>query len=104
MATTASAIISPAPGPVIPDAQHPVCLRVDDHFRHTLGAADGLGTTARRPRETRGRHLLRFAAFASVSVRPVQAICGSVNTTQGIALGEKVVSSPAIASTATRPS
>ena len=41
---------------------------------------------------------------ASVSVRPHQAISGSVKTTAGIACGSNATLSPAIASTATRPS
>ena len=45
-----------------------------------------------------------FPACAWVSVRPHQAISGSVKTTAGMARGSKTVFLPRMASTATRPS
>ena len=104
IASTPSAISSPAPGADEPDAQHALGLRIEDQLGQAVGAVERDRAAGRAPRELgdrrpRGRS---FAACASVS--PAQASSGSVKTTAGIARGSKPTFSPAITSTATRPS
>ena len=50
MASTASAIRSPAPAPTMPHAEHALGLRIDDHLRQPFGAAVGDRPAAGRPR------------------------------------------------------
>ncbi len=80
--------VSPALDADNSDAQHAFGFRINDQLGHALGAVESQA----RPEAAQGNLatlISRFSFCAWVSVRPAQAISGSVKTTAGMALGSK---------------
>ena len=92
MASTPSAISSPAPEPDDADAEHALRAGLDHELRQSVGAIERHRAARCAPRELRDLDADGLCFFACFSVRPHQAISGSVKTTAGIAAGSKTTS------------
>ena len=60
IASTPSAISSPAPAPDNADPQHTFGLRIEDQLRHAFGAIDGHSAAGSRPGKLRDFDLAAF--------------------------------------------
>ena len=103
MASTPSAIRSPAPGPTMPT---PITRLVSCSNR-ILVMPSSRCRLKLRPLAAQGKTplpYLRPCCLASASVTPAHATSGSVNTTAGIASGSNADFIPEITSAATLPS
>ena len=82
----------------------PLGLGIEDQLRQAVGAIERDRAARRAPRKLRDRRPCGPSFCGLRLGEAAQASSGSVNTTAGIARGANATFSPAITSTATRPS
>ena len=86
------------------DAENALGLRIENQLRQAVGAIERDRAARRAPRELRDRRPCGPPSAPAPRSGPHHASSGSVKTTAGIARGSNATFSPAITSTATRPS
>ena len=104
IASTPSAISSPAPGPTRPTPSMRSRLGIENQLGQAVGAIERDRRGPTRPTGTSRPSPVRLVLLRLRLGQAAQASSGSVKTTAGIARGANATFSPAITSTATRPS